>query len=220
MSPRSGPLLCGSPHSDGHLGPAAPRPVVHLPPPPTVSLACFPTQNGSVGPACLHGHQPQVGDRPTRPTSPETQGFRGSVAGGSPRKQGSSLESSSHGPCPHIAPRPAAASSRDFQGGRGWPLGPTRRNLIPGSSPVLGCLSRRPQARAWGVAARLVGPEGGSWCDQSQCVWVVWAESRAARRNTQRPVKPEFQTDDQQFYECVCASHCLAHLGRKTPRCF
>ena len=30
------------------------------------------------------------------------------------------------------------------------------------------------QARAGGVAAWLVGPEGGSWCDQSQCVcgWV------------------------------------------------
>lgn len=62
------------------------------------------------------------------------------------------------------------------------------------------------QARAGGVAAWLVGPEGGSWCDQSQCVcgWV-WAESKAARRVTQRPVKPEFQTDSQQ----LCAHKCV-----------
>ena len=41
------------------------------------------------------------------------------------------------------------------------------------------------QTLARGVVARLVGPEGGSWCDQSRRMggWV-WAVSRAAKQIT------------------------------------
>ena len=178
-----------------------PRPAVTCPL-PAVSLACFPTQNGSVGPACLHGHQLQVGDRPTRLTPPLE--CRGSGIGGQgqPEEAGQQLRELGPQAPVHTSPRTPAAPSRDFQGWSRLVLGPPERNLHPGSSLIPGA---RFQARAGGVAARLVGPEGGSGCDQSRCMcgWV-WAESKAARRVTQRPVKPEFQTDSQQLCEHKC----------------
>lgn len=117
------------------------------------------------------GHQPQVGDRPTR-TLPRNVGLRGSVARGSLAR----AAAQELGPRALSArcPRAPPCSLSRLPGGRGWSLGPGARLRTQALPLDSGCLSWRPVSRLGPGAgqARWRGPEGGSWCDQRQCVWV------------------------------------------------
>ena len=108
--------------------------------------------------ACLSPWaQPQVGDRPTRPTSPGRQGFRGSLTGGGPRKQDSGLGSSSHGPCPHTAPHPRRCSLSRLPGWSRLVLGPHEAQPDPRLFPSSGM----PVPEAPGSGRGLGCPAGG-----------------------------------------------------------
>lgn len=171
MSPRSGPLLCGSPHSDRHFGPAAPRPAVHLPPTPHSLSGLLPHPDWQCW-ACLSPWAPASGGGQAHQAGlPRDAGVQGIGGQGPPKEAGQRPGELRPRSPVHTSPRaPTAAPSRDFLGWSRLVLGPHEARPAPRLFPYSGLLSRRPQARAGGVAARLVGPEGGSWCDQSQCV--------------------------------------------------
>lgn len=165
MSPRSGPLLCGSSRSGRRLGPLPPglrsthpSPWSLWPPsPPTVAVLGLPV---SVGTSLRWGIGP-----PGRP--PQERWASGGRWPGAARKQGSGSGSSGHGRLSARCPAPPPCSLSRLLGWSRLVLGPPERDLHPGSSPIPGCLLWRPVSRL-GPGAWLPG-----WRAQKEAVGVI-----------------------------------------------